>query len=191
VPEGSSATARMIGNARSRRIETFGVFGSSPEITLPSRPVWGWTGAGSLTTEVSVAIGVPWSNGGRPSTQAKSRPPDDHRQLGLWAPHSQPTTVVNLCRFRRTRRRAGAPGGHGQAGVSYPVGLITPRQTMTWPMRWLVPRRLIQSSHPPTPRPGRARGRRSGEVMLPFHRRTGGPAGFCRAGGGHRGRRWG
>jgi len=27
---------------------------------------------------------------------------------------------------RRTRRRAGAPGGHGQAGVSYPVGLITP-----------------------------------------------------------------
>jgi len=30
------------------------------------------------------------------------------------------------CRFRRTRRRAGASGGHGQAGVSYAVGLITP-----------------------------------------------------------------
>ena len=76
-------------------------------------------------------------------------------------------------------------------GVSYPVGLITP-PTNDDLANALVGSTALDSIESPThPRPARARGRRSGEVMLPFHRRTGGPAGFCRAGGGHRGRRWG
>ena len=75
VPDGSSAMPRMIISARSIRIRRFGVLTSRPETTAPSRPECGCGGTGSFTTDVSVAIAVPWSNGGRPSTQANSRPP--------------------------------------------------------------------------------------------------------------------
>jgi hypothetical protein len=75
VPDGSSATPRRRVRAWVIVIRRLGDFTSRPEMAGPSAAACGCGGTGSLTTAATVSIGVPFWNGGRPSTRAYRVPP--------------------------------------------------------------------------------------------------------------------
>ena len=102
---------------------------SRPRRTGSSGPARSIGAGCSDTTDSSVAIGSPLSNGGRPSTAAYSVAPSDHRSTG--GRGSSPLARSGRHVGRRAdegalRRQAGVAGGRGdaevgEAGVPVPV----------------------------------------------------------------------